>query len=80
VSLLSSFSFKIFSLIVIGSVIEVVMNGLVLFKLWGWFIHPNFMAPALSFWQAVAIGLLVTFMTKYRTSSASREGKTVGGT
>lgn len=48
-------------------VVGLLMDGLVVYKFWSWFIVTVFDLPNLLYWQAVGISLIVSYMTYHHT-------------
>lgn len=42
--------------------VSLALEGTVLYYLWGWFVVP-LGAPSISFWHALGLGLVVSFLT-----------------
>ena len=50
-------------IVVIVMIPLVLLNGLVLSYMWGWFVVPKFELPILSVVDAILLGTLITFIT-----------------
>ena len=60
-----------FTAIVLVMIIAPIINGLVVTKLWGWFIVPTFEMNPLRIVEAIGIVLLITFIRSKREKSDS---------
>ena len=47
------------------TVLAYLLNGLVLCQLWQWFVVPLFGLPTLTIAQALGLGTLISYLTKY---------------
>ena len=62
---------------VIGAtIVGVMLNGLVLQRLWGWFMVGTFGLPALTIPQALGMWLVFGFIMQNEASSSNTEDKT----
>ncbi|MDB4984349.1 MAG: hypothetical protein JWM20_528 [Patescibacteria group bacterium] len=58
---------------IVAIFIGTTVNGLVLVKLWSWFVVPIFKLPVLNIPQALGLGLLISMLTKPDLSSLKKE-------
>lgn len=54
---------KIISLYLVNIVLGTILRGVVIWKLWDWFMVPNFHLPPLRIALAIGLGLLVSYMS-----------------
>lgn len=55
--------------------ISLILNGLVLSTLWGWFIVPIFNLPGLSIGYAIGLGLIVGYLRYQEIDTGKKEEK-----
>ena len=66
-------------ILAVAIVVSMLLDGLVLRALWGWFVVPTFGIPALTLVQAIGIGLIVSLliMTQGTQSTKSFEDQAI---
>lgn len=63
-------NFGKFSLAIIGLIINPIINGFLLLKLWGWFIIPVFDADPILYSEAIGVAFVISW-AKAKSSDAS---------
>jgi hypothetical protein len=61
------------TILLVAIVFSTVFDGMVLVKMWEWFIVPTFNAPMLSLPVAIGVGLIVAFLTVHSMQETEKD-------